>query len=131
MSASFTGVLAVLGKRTLIDGRQLGQPDDALHRPLPLPIIGPGGSTEGRIDRVWLDGDLLRYSGVITSEDAARRISEQSLIGHIDVDPDGSFDYDHDTGILLCTGWKVMAATLLSSEWRAWAEMDMQVGEWS
>jgi hypothetical protein len=85
---NFTGVLAVLHKATS-DGRRLDDPHPELTRPMPLPLGRPGEPGIGRIDRVWLDGDLLRYAGTLDdehpdAEEIAEEIRAGRLVGNLD-----------------------------------------------
>ncbi|MFC8423959.1 hypothetical protein ACFUN7_24290 [Streptomyces sp. NPDC057236] len=84
----FTGVLAVLHTPTP-DGRRLDEPAAELTRPMPLPLACPGEPNIGRIDRVWRDGDLLRYAGSLDGEhpeagEIAAEIRAGRLVGNLD-----------------------------------------------
>lgn len=128
---NFTGVLAVLHKATS-DGRRLEQPAPKLHRPLPLQLVRPGEPGIGRIDRVWLDGNLLRYAGTLDNghpdvENIAAEIREGRLVGMLDADdvktrpgPDG---------VVLMRGWRVVAATLMPSDGKAWPEVSLTLDD--
>lgn len=114
---NFTGVLAVLHAPTT-DGRRLDKPAPDLTRPLPLPLVRPGGPTAGSITRVWLDGDLVRYEGELDDEqpDVAQTrddIRAGRLVGMLDI-----------SGAAV-GGWRVVGATLLSSELRAWSAVSL------
>jgi hypothetical protein len=85
---TFTGVLAVLHTVTA-DGRRLDDPHPELTRPMPLPLDRPGKPGIGRIDRVWLDSDLLRYAGTLDEEhpdakEIAAEIRTGRLVGMLD-----------------------------------------------
>lgn len=145
--ATFTGVLAVL-HRTTADGRRLDDPDPELTSPLPLPLVRPGEPVTGRIDRVWRDGDLIRYSGQLDDDhpdaaDIRAEIQAGHLVGMLDADsaepeyrqlssdmmqeaerlPDGEPD------VLVLHGWRVTAATLMPSEGKAWPEVSLTLDE--
>jgi hypothetical protein len=146
---TFTGVLAVLHTRTA-DGRRLDDPHPALHRPLPLPLIRPGEPGIGRIDRVWLDGDLIRYAGIMDddhpdAESIAAEIRTGRLVGMLDADV-ADMDYQHrgraafepelaaladdpsDMTVVM-RGWRVAAATLMPSGGKAWPEVSLNLDE--
>lgn len=125
---AFTGVLAVLHQPTA-DGRTLAEPAPELSRPLPLPLLGIESHVVGRIDRVWLDGFLLRYSGFVVSESAVRAIADKVMVGELDLDHMNP-DQEHllvDLGDPVHTfmGWRVAAATLGRYDARVWPEMSM------
>jgi hypothetical protein len=143
-SHRFTGVLAVL-HTTTADGRRLDDPAPELTRPLPLPLVRPGEPGIGRIERVWRDGDLIRYSGQLDDAhpDAAEIRSEITagrLVGMLDADsaepeyrqPSSDMmqeaerppDADPDV-LLVFHGWRVRAATLMPSEGRVWPEVSL------
>lgn len=122
----FTGVLAVL-HTTTPDGRRLAEPGTELTRPMPLPLVRPGESGIGRIDRVWRDGDLIRYSGSLddTHPSAAETfaaIEEQRLVGMLDAD---DVEVEDAGGEMVMHGWRVMAATLMPAEGKAWPEVSL------
>lgn len=128
MSTPFKGVLAVIG-RTTRDGRRLA-PHDPVARPLtrdlPIPIVHPSGFPVGRIDTVWIDGNLLRYSGRI-AEDVADQVREKVFVpgmdvDHADVQPGSGDD-------LVLVGWRVVGATMDPYEHRAWPEVEMELVE--
>lgn len=128
---NFTGVLAVLHTPTA-DGRCLEQPAPALHRPLPLPLVRPGESAIGRIDRVWLDGDLIHYAGVLNdghpeAERTAAEIRAGRLVGMLDAD-DVKMRPGAD-GVVLMRGWRVVAATLMPSDGKAWPEVSLTLDD--
>lgn len=127
----FTGVLAVLHANT-IDGRRLDEPGPELTRPLPLAFVRPGEPGIGRIDRVWLDGELLRYQGELDDErpDAAQLcddIRAGRLVGMLDTD-DMRSELSHDD-VVVISGWRAIGATLLPSEGKAWPEVSLTLGE--
>lgn len=147
----FTGVLAVL-HATTADRRRLDEPAPELTRPLPLPLVRPGEPGIGRIDRVWRDGNLIRYSGHLddahpNAEKIRADIKAGRLVGNLDADgitADGmkliyqgrvlseSDDEDelppdvdvHDIETVM-SGWRVRAATLMPSEGKAWPEVSL------
>ncbi|MFJ8538155.1 hypothetical protein [Streptomyces sp. NPDC093591] len=133
---TFTGVLAVLHTPTT-DGRQLDEPGPDLTRPLPLPLVRPGEPGIGRINRVWQDGNLLRYAGTLDDEhpdaDAiATGIRAGRLVGMLDADDakirhqNGNLFSDRAADTLtVMSGWRVMAVTLMPSEGKAWPEVSL------
>jgi hypothetical protein len=149
----FTGVLAVL-HATTADRRRLDEPAPELTRPLPLPLVRPGEPGIGRIDRVWRDGNLIRYSGHLndTRQDAAEirtEIEAGRLVGNLDVDgiPADGMRLVHQGRVLsqeevdalpldadvsefetVMSGWRVRAATLMPSDGRAWPEVSLTLG---
>jgi hypothetical protein len=148
---TFTGVLAVLHTRTT-DGRQLDDPHPELTRPTPLPLVRPGEPGIGRIDRVWLEGDLIRYAGVLNddhpeAEQTAADIRAGRLVGMLDADvadmeyrPRGHAAFEpelaalaldddpSDVTVVMC-GWRVKAATLMPSEGKAWPEVSLTLDD--
>lgn len=150
MTQRFTGVLAVLHKRS-VDGRQLGEPGPhTLTRDLPLPLrrVTDHAGLVGYVTRVWRDGDLLCYSGALlpTDDGTADAIRAGELVGMLDADrvermeqryrgrtvPDSDLDSippDADPADLLTVlhGWRVMAVTLLPPEGKAWPEISLAV----
>jgi hypothetical protein len=146
----FTGVLAVLHTTTR-DGRQLDEPAPELTRPLPIPLVRPGESGIGRIERVWRDGNLIRYSGHLdgTHPDAVEiraGIEAGRLVGNLDADSipaDGMrlvrqgrtlpqeevdalpLDADLSEFQTVMSGWRVMAATLMPPDGKAWPEVTL------
>lgn len=146
----FTGVLAVLHAPTP-DGRQLDEPAPDLTRPLPIPLVRPGEPGIGRIERVWRDGNLIRYSGHLndTHQDAAEirtGIEAGRLVGNLDADSipaDGMrlvrqgrvlsqeevdalpLDADLSEFQTVMSGWRVAAATLMPSDGKAWPEVSL------
>lgn len=146
----FTGTLAVLHAPTA-DGRQLDEPASQLTRPLPLPLVRPGEPGIGRIDRVWRDGNLIRYSGRLNdvhpnAADIRAEIQAGRLVGMLDADgvpADGMrlvrqgrvlsqeevdalpLDADVSEFQTVMSGWRVMAATLMPSEGKAWPEVSL------
>lgn len=126
MSVPFKGVLGVIGKTTR-DGRQLAPHDPAagpLTRDLPIPIISPGFGPAGRIESVWVDGDLIRYSGLL-DDLAAAHVRERLQVAGLDVD---RADVQPGPGDdLVLVGWRVAGATMDPYEHRAWPEVDMEL----
>lgn len=135
----FTGVLAVLHSTTR-DGRRLDEPSPELARPLPLPLMLPGKPGVGRIDRVWRDGNLIRYSGQLDdSHPGAKVIREEieagRLVGMLDADiPEESLTpvpiedlIPDDPSVLeVCVrDWRVAAATLLPPDGKPWPEVTL------
>lgn len=123
----FTGVLAVLHAPTL-DGRTLDEPGPDLTRPLPLPLVQPGEGAVGRIDRVWRDGNLLRYSGHLNdthpnAADTRAEIEAGGLVGNLDADGIPSDGIEETATGMMMSGWRVMAATLMPSDGKAWPEV--------
>jgi hypothetical protein len=147
---AFTGVLAVLHTVTA-DGRRLDDPRPELTRPMPLPLVRPGEPGIGRIDRVWLDGDLLRYAGILDeehpdAEEIAAEIRAGRLVGMLDADGIGNTEYRYqgrpvsdgeeiplDAGpgdvTVIMRGWRVKAATLMPSDGKAWPEVSITLDE--
>lgn len=135
---SFTGVLAVL-HATSQDGRRLDEPDPEVSRPLPIPLMGADGNVAGRIDRVWRDGDLIRYSGALLSETAHALVQEKLVVGNLDayavqwetrykgvvVDGDPPLDADLSDYELVARDWLIAGATLGGPEQRAWPEVEL------
>lgn len=122
----FTGVLAVLHAPTA-DGRQLTNPHPDLTRPLPLPLVRPGEPGIGRIDRVWRDGNLIRYTGTLDSghpdaENIAAEIRDGRLVGMLDAHGGNHVTAGSE---LLLRQWRVAAATLLPAEGKAWPEVSL------
>lgn len=147
--ATFTGVLAVL-HTTTADRRRLDEPDPELTRPLPLPLVRPGEPGIGRIDRVWRDGDLIRYSGQLDddhpdTEEIAAEIRDGRLVGALDADLDemeyrhrgravfepemAALDDDPHNIEVIMKNWSVAAATLMPSEGKAWPEVALTLDE--
>lgn len=125
----FTGVLAVLHTNTA-DGRRLDEPDSELTRPLPLPLVRPGEPGIGRIDRVWRDGNLIRYSGELDDAhpDAAEiraEIEAGRLVGNLDADGISDAGIEVTSTLMTVRGWRVVAATLMPSEGKAWPEVSL------
>jgi hypothetical protein len=123
----FTGVLAVLHTPTP-DGRSLDEPGPDLTRPLPIPLVRPGEGAVGRIDKVWRDGDLIRYSGRLddTRPDAAEiraGIEAERLVGNLDADGIPGDGIEETATGMVMSGWRVMAATLMPSNGKAWPEV--------
>lgn len=129
----FTGVLAVL-HATTPDGRRLDEPGSELTRPLPLPLVRPGEPGIGHIDRVWRDGDLIRYSGQLDDNhpDAAEiraEIEAGHLIGNLDADGVSDAEIEVTSTLMTVRGWRVMAATLMPSEGKAWPEVSLTLDD--
>lgn len=126
MSVRFKGVLGVIGKTTR-DGRRLAPrtAPGVLTRDLPLPIASPTGPA-GRIESVWLDGDLIRYSGRL-DDLAAAHVREKLQVANLDVDKAVMVPVSDDDLVLV--GWRVVAATLGPYEYRAWPEVEMELEE--
>ena len=125
----FIGVLAVLHTPT-VDGRQLANPHPDLTRPLPLPLVRPGEPGIGRIDSMWRDNNLIRYSGELDDDhpDAANTIADIKagrLVGMLD-----AFGGDHVVaGSLVLRQWRVAGATLMPSEEKAWPEVSLTLDD--
>jgi hypothetical protein len=122
----FTGVLAVLHTPTP-DGRRLDEPGTELTRPMPLPLVRPGESGIGRIDNVWRDGNLIRYSGSLNdghpnAAETFADIEAQRLVGMLDADDVELEEADEE---LVMRGWRVLAVTLMPSEGKAWPEVSL------
>lgn len=129
---SFCGVLGVLHKAT-VDGRMLSDPDPAISRPLPLPLLFPADgmtglfSGVGVITDVRIEGDLIRYSGGLNPgcSQFVERIESGQLVSVLDADSCGS--WEDSSGVLVMRGWRVMGATLMPSERKAWPEVTMSI----
>lgn len=128
MSVPFKGVLGVIGKTTR-DGRQLA-PHDPEHGPmtrdLPVPIISPGYGLAGCIESVWVDGDLIRYSGRL-DDLAAAHVREKLQVAGLDVDRATEQPGSGDD--LVLAGWRIVGATMDPYEYRAWPEVEMELEE--
>jgi hypothetical protein len=134
----FTGVLAVLHATTL-DRRRLDDPDPALTRPLPIPLVAADGRPAGRIDRVWRDGNLIRYSGQLLSETTHALVKDKMVVGNLDayavqwenrykgvlVDGDAPLDADSADFEMVAHDWLVAGATLGPSDRKAWPEVSL------
>ena len=134
----FTGVLAVLHTRTT-DGRRLDDPNPELTRPLPIRLMASDGRAAGRIDRVWRDGDLIRYSGELLSETAHALAKAELVVGNLDahavkwenryrglaVDGDVPLDADPSDFEMIAHDWVVVGATLGPSDSKAWPEVSL------
>lgn len=144
----FTGVLAVL-HTTTADRRRLDEPHPELTRPMPLPLVQPGEPGIGHIDKVWRDGNLIRYSGQLDdahpdATEIRAEIQAGRLVGMLDVDsvepeyrqPSSDMmqeverlpDAEPDVLVVL-HGWRVMAATLMPSEGKAWPEVSLALDD--
>lgn len=125
MSAPFEGVLAVVGKTTR-DGRRLAPrtAGGVLTRDLPLVIVSHEGVPDGRIDRVWLDGDLVRYAGRV-GDATAEMVRLKLAVGNLDVDRAEMVPVPDDDLVLV--GWRVVAATMGPHKDRAWEEVSMKI----
>ncbi|MEU9323197.1 hypothetical protein AB0D91_05195 [Streptomyces canus] len=135
---SFTGVLAVL-HATSQDGRRLDEPNPELSRPLPVPLVGADGNVAGRIDRVWRDGNLIRYSGALLSETAHALVQDKRVVGNLDavavqwetrhkgvvVDIGAPLDAELPGDELVAHDWLIAGATLGSPEQKAWPEVEL------
>lgn len=129
MSARFKGVLGVIGKTTR-DGRRLAPHDPALGpmtRAVPLSIVDPGGELVGAIEQVWVDGDLIRYSGRI-AEDVADQVREKVFVPGMDVD-NAEFEVEPDDLSVVLVGWRIVGATMSPYDLRAWKEVSMELEE--
>lgn len=125
----FNGVLAVLHTPTS-DRRRLGDPSPELTRPLPIPLVCPGAPGFGRIDRVWRDGDLVRYSGEL--DDAhlyaagiCAGIEAGLVVGNLDLDGISADGIEATSTVLTVRGWCVKAATLMPSDLKLWSEVSL------
>ncbi|HSE07701.1 MAG TPA: hypothetical protein VLB29_03460 [Nocardioidaceae bacterium] len=134
----FTGVLAVLHTPTP-DGRRLDEPSPELTRPLPIPLMAANGKSAGRIDRVWRDGDLIRYSGQLLSETAHALAEAKMVVGNLDayaaqwetrykgliVDDGVPLDADPSDFEMVAHDWLVAGATLGPSDSKTWPEVSL------
>jgi hypothetical protein len=135
---NFTGVLAVLHKATS-DGRRLDDPNPELTRPLPISLVAEDGSPAGRIDRVWRDEDLIRYSGRFLSETAQALVDAKLVVGNLDayavqwknrhkglvVDDGVPLDADPADFEMIAHDWLIAGATLGPSDRKAWPEVSL------
>lgn len=127
MSAPFEGVLAVIGKSTT-DGRCLAPPDPArgpLTRDLPLAIQTHEGVPVGRIERVWIDGDRVLYTGRV-DDVTAELVRQKVAVAGMDADHAEFEVRDDDLGVTLI-GWRVVGATIDPYDQRAWDEVSMTI----
>jgi len=151
----FTGILAVL-HTTSSDRRRLGEPGPELTRPLPLPLVRPGESGIGHIDRMWRDGDLIRYSGRLNdshpdAEKTRSDIRAGRIVGALDADniAEDGMKLLHQGRVLSkeevaalpidasgldlfeteLSGWRVTAVTLMPAEGKAWPEVSLTLNE--
>jgi hypothetical protein len=138
----FTGVLAVLHAPT-VDGRRLDEPNPELARPLPIPLMAADGRGAGRIDRVWRDGDLIRYSGELLSETAHALVEAKMVVGNLDayaaqwenrykgliVDNDVPLDSDPADFELIAHDWLIAGGTLGPSDSKAWPEVSLTLDD--
>jgi hypothetical protein len=141
-SHSFSGVLAVLHTRTA-DGRRLDDPNPELTRPLPLPLRAGDGRLAGRIDKVWRDGNLIRYSGQLLAETAHHLVKAEMVVGHLDarayeweyryrgliVDGDVPLDADPGDFESISHDWLVAGATLGPPDRKAWPEVSLTLDD--
>lgn len=105
------------------DGRTLADPGDPLAR-VPAPIVSMDArKLVGRIDKVWVDGNELRYSGELDNE-SAELVRQKRAIAHLDASSVGL--QETETGIEM-TGWQVVAASLGDPEGCSWPQMYMTV----
>lgn len=138
----FTGVLAVLHATTR-DRRRLDEPHPDLTRPMPLPLVLPGEPDVGRIERVWRDGNLIRYSGQLDDNHPGAKairaeIEAGRLVGMLDLHvplesatPVPLADLIPDDPRVLETtvqDWRVAAATLLPPDGKPWPEVTLALG---
>lgn len=151
MTQEFTGVLAVLHRRT-VDGRQLDEPGPELNRPYPLTLrlVHDSSRVVGFVHRVWRDGDLIRYSGALFpgAGETASAIRRGELVGMLDADrltrmetryqgetvPDTELngiplDADADDVTTVLHGWRVTGVTLLPPGGKAWPEVSLTLGD--
>lgn len=127
MSVAFEGVLGVIGKSTK-DGRCLAMHDPEvgpLTRDLPLVIVTHGGVPDGRIERVWVDGDLVRYAGRV-SDVTAKMIRLKLVVAGMDIDRAEFVAGTDDTSVVM-VGWRVAGATIDPYDQRAWEEVSMTI----
>lgn len=111
-----------------------------LTRPLPLPLVRPGEPGIGRIDRVWRDGNLIRYSGQLddshpSAEEIRAEIKAGRLVGMLDADipeeslvpvPIADLIPDDPSVLEVCArDWRVAAATLLPPDGKPWPEVTL------
>lgn len=140
----FTGVLAVLHAPTA-DGRRLDSPDPGLTRALPIPLMSSDGRPAGRIERVWIDGNLLRYSGDFLpgTETSQALVKGELAVGNLDAYAvqwesrykgllmEGGVPLDADPGDfeMIARDWLVVGATLGPSDRKAWPEVTLTLDE--
>lgn len=138
---TFTGVLAVL-HTTTPDRRRLDDPNPELTRPLPIPLMAADGHPAGRIDRVWRDGNLIRYSGQLLSE-AHALVKAEMVVGNLDayavqwenrykglvLDDGVPLDADPADFEMVAQNWLVMGATLGPTNQKAWPEVTLTLDE--
>lgn len=145
----FTGVLAVLHSPTA-DGRRLDNPGPELTRALPLPLMSSDGHPAGRIERVWLDGNLLRYSGNFLSgtETSQALVKDELVVGNLDVgnldrrgvrwenrykglpvEGDVPLNADPSDFEIIAHDWLVAGVTLGPSDRKAWPEVTLTLDE--
>jgi hypothetical protein len=139
---NFTGTLAVLHKATS-DGRRLDDPNPELTRPLPIPLMTEDGNPAGRIDRVWRDEDLIRYSGRFLSETAQALVDAKVVVGNLDayavqwenrykglaVDDGVPLDADPADFEMIAHDWLIAGATLGPSDRKAWPEVSLTLDD--
>ena len=127
MSAPFEGVLAVIGKSTQ-DGRCLAPHDPLagnLTRDLPLCIVDAAGIPVGRIERVWIAGDRVLYTGHV-DDVTAELVRQKVVVAGMDVDRVEFEVRGDDIGVAL-VGWRVVGATIDPYDGRAWEEVSMTI----
>lgn len=144
---TFTGVLAVLDAPTT-DSRVLASPTESFqldhlaaeshlffqgdeeNPTAPMPSKPPPTCHVGTVARLWVEGNVLRYSGTLDDETypaIARAIENGELVGHLDVaehhygtrEPVGALD--------VLRTWRVNAVWLGPADSKAWPEVSLTV----